>query len=156
MFIYSLGRDFVQLLQEFGIPIPDVLYPFQIYTFPEDFGSLGLDLSLSETEDSGYKYYRSWTDKYGFVSHMISSNGGSARPNARLSRSNLSPITNIIDASNGFTVAVHLYWLPDSLNYKKEKWYMMRDNGTIFVFQKDKKRFIVKDYPDGLLFRYVQ
>ena len=125
----------------------------------EDFGSLGLDLTPSEDSKhghGGYKYYSSSTDKYSFLGHMISSIGSSSKPNARLSRSNLSPVTNIIDASKGFTVAVHLYWQSDSLKPRKEKWYLVRDNGTIFVFQKDKKRFIVKDYPDGLLFRYVQ
>ena len=87
---------------------------------------------------------------------MIRSSASSKFPNARLSRSDISPVANLIDASNGFTITVHLYWYSSLLTYSKENWFKLRDNGTIFVFQKDMKRFIVKDYPDGLLFRYVQ
>ena len=142
----------MQLLQEFRIPVPDVIYPFEGSTFLQDFGSLQLDLSASiET-----KHYAVSTDKYSFLSHMIRSSASSKFPNARLSRSDISPVANLIDASNGFTITVHLYWYSSLLTYSKENWFKLRDNGTIFVFQKDMKRFIVKDYPDGLLFRYVQ
>ena len=137
----------MSLLQEFGIPIPDLLYPFQKDNWIEDFGPSNLNLRTDG-------HFGFMGDKYSFESHMMFSRGFNEDPNTRFWLNNFGSLGGEIDANNGFTLAVHLYYSDYMLHRTEGKWNYLRDNGTLFIFKKGKQKFIVKDYPAGLVFRY--
>ncbi|XP_066928943.1 uncharacterized protein [Clytia hemisphaerica] len=146
---------YIGLLEEFGIPIPKVMYPFQKDAGDQDFGLFGLNLAWHKARlINEEKYYG--TDKYDFLRHMFYYGAQTERgkqPWAYIYNEDMTPFTSLVDTSSSFTFVTHLKYDDLQLGFVQDKMQYVRANGTIFMFQNEKTKLTVRDYPEGIAVR---
>ena len=131
----------MELLDELGIPQPVILYPFASSTYRNDYGLFSLHLS-----PDGRICSQSMTDRYNFVNHVTRFKRDAKHcPNQRLFLNDMSPVNDMINNNEAFSVLVHLQRYSDDF---------MR-NGTVFMFHDDtspsSSKFYLKETPTGSL-----
>ena len=129
---------YLDLLREYGIPVPDLLYPFAWHRRLEDFGPLGLNLNIISGKDIG-----SGTDRYNFYEHVSFFGSEIKTKNRRMYNDDMSSLTTQFDTNAAFTIIANLYY-GNTLD---------RSNGTIFMFSEGVRKFRVQESRSGFVIR---